>query len=57
MPHLDNLLFSFLIYIGSFFAGLLGSLTGLGGGVVVVPMGIDFRLTLPLTILKSLEYR
>ncbi|HUW05766.1 MAG TPA: sulfite exporter TauE/SafE family protein [Williamwhitmania sp.] len=48
MPHLDNLLFSLLIYIGSFFAGLLGSLTGLGGGVVVVPMltvlfGVDIH--------------
>ncbi|HUX53569.1 MAG TPA: sulfite exporter TauE/SafE family protein [Williamwhitmania sp.] len=48
MPHIDNLLFSLLIYIGSFFAGLLGSLTGLGGGVVVVPMltvlfGVDIH--------------
>ena len=37
-----------LIALGSFLAGLLGSLTGLGGGVVIVPMltllfGIDMR--------------
>jgi uncharacterized membrane protein YfcA len=41
-------LFSFLICIGSAFAGFLGSLTGLGGGVVIVPMlvlvfGVDIR--------------
>jgi uncharacterized protein len=37
-----------LIGAGAFFAGLLGALTGLGGGVVIVPLltlvfGIDFR--------------
>jgi len=32
------LLFSLLVAIGSFGAGLLGSLTGLGGGIVIVPM-------------------
>jgi hypothetical protein len=31
-------LFAALIGAGSFFAGLLGALTGLGGGIVVVPM-------------------
>jgi uncharacterized protein len=30
--------FSALVALGSFIAGLLGALTGLGGGVVVVPM-------------------
>ncbi len=48
MFHLDNLTFSLLVYGGSMLAGLLGSLTGLGGGVVVVPMltilfGVDIR--------------
>ena len=44
-----NLLqFSALVGLGSFAAGLLGALTGLGGGVVIVPLltlgfGIDFR--------------
>jgi uncharacterized membrane protein YfcA len=31
-------LFALLIALGSFCAGLLGSLTGLGGGIIVVPM-------------------
>lgn len=42
------LLLSLAILLGSFLAGLLGALTGLGGGVVIVPLltigfGIDFR--------------
>jgi uncharacterized membrane protein YfcA len=37
-----------LVALGSFFAGLLGSLTGLGGGIVVVPM---------LTILFHVDLR
>lgn len=42
------LLLTLLLAAGSFLAGLLGSLTGLGGGVVIVPLltlgfGIDFR--------------
>jgi uncharacterized membrane protein YfcA len=37
-----------LVALGSFLAGLVGSLTGLGGGVVLVPLltlvfGVDFR--------------
>jgi len=41
-------LFTLLIGIGSLLAGFLGSLTGLGGGVVIVPMlvlgfGVDIR--------------
>jgi uncharacterized membrane protein YfcA len=48
MPDLNNLLFTFLLFIGSLSAGLLGSLTGLGGGVIVVPMltvlfGVDIH--------------
>ncbi len=31
-------LFALLVIVGSFCAGLLGSLTGLGGGIIVVPM-------------------
>jgi uncharacterized membrane protein YfcA len=42
------LVFSLLLSLGAFTAGLLGALTGLGGGVVIVPLltlgfGIDFR--------------
>lgn len=40
--------FTLLVGLGSLLAGLLGALTGLGGGVVIVPMltllfGVDFR--------------
>src|SRR6185369_15980135 len=31
-------LFTALVALGSFLAGFLGALTGLGGGVVIVPM-------------------
>ncbi len=48
MLDLNNLLLTLLVCIGSFSAGLLGSLTGLGGGVIVVPMltvlfGVDIH--------------
>ena len=32
------LVFTLIILVGSYFAGLLGSLTGLGGGFVIIPM-------------------
>ena len=32
------LIFTLIILAGSYFAGLLGSLTGLGGGVVIIPL-------------------
>ncbi|HLP89440.1 MAG TPA: sulfite exporter TauE/SafE family protein [Nostocaceae cyanobacterium] len=32
------LVFSLLVWLGSFSAGLVGALTGLGGGVVIVPL-------------------
>lgn len=32
------LLFSMILFIGVYLAGLLGSLTGLGGGVIVIPL-------------------
>ena len=40
--------FSSLVWIGSLSAGFLGALTGLGGGVVIVPFltsifGVDIR--------------
>jgi uncharacterized protein len=35
---MNTLEFTGLIWIGSFVAGFLGSLTGLGGGVVIVPL-------------------
>lgn len=35
---MNEAIFSLLIAIGSFAAGLIGSLTGLGGGVVIIPL-------------------
>jgi uncharacterized protein len=35
---MNTLEFSILVAVGSFLAGLLGALTGLGGGVVLVPL-------------------
>lgn len=32
------ILLTIIVLLGSFFAGLLGSLTGLGGGVVIIPL-------------------
>jgi uncharacterized membrane protein YfcA len=38
MHDLNNLEFSLLVWLGSLAAGFLGALTGLGGGVVIVPL-------------------
>jgi uncharacterized membrane protein YfcA len=49
------LLFTTLIFLTSVFAGLLGSLTGLGGGVVIVPaLVLLFKLDLRYAIGASL---
>lgn len=45
---MDPTLFTLLVLVGSFAAGLLGSLTGLGGGVILTPLlvlvlGVDIR--------------
>jgi uncharacterized protein len=42
------LVFTLIILVGAFLAGFLGSLTGLGGGVVIIPLltlgfGVDIR--------------
>jgi hypothetical protein len=49
--------FEALVFCGSVLAGLLGALTGLGGGVVIVPMltilfGIDFRHAIGASIVS-----
>jgi uncharacterized membrane protein YfcA len=55
---MDNLLiFTGLIWLGSFTAGLLGALTGLGGGVVIVPMlvlafGVDLRYAIGASLVS-----
>jgi hypothetical protein len=48
VQHLTILEFSTVVFAGSIAAGLLGALTGLGGGIVVIPMltlllGVDIR--------------
>src|SRR5215207_1782818 len=45
---MTTLAFTLLVITGSFGGGLLGALTGLGGGIIVVPMlvyvfHVDFR--------------
>lgn len=48
--------FCLIIWAGSFLAGLLGALTGLGGGVVVVPMliglGVDIRYAIGASLVS-----
>lgn len=50
-------LFSLLIALGAFFAGMLGALTGLGGGIVIVPMltlgfGVDLRYAIGASLVS-----
>ncbi len=45
---MNELIFTLIVLSGSFAAGFLGSLTGLGGGIVIIPMltlifGVDLR--------------
>jgi uncharacterized protein len=54
---LDILEFTLLILFCSFFAGFLGSLTGLGGGVVIVPLlalafGVDVRYAIGASLVS-----
>ena len=49
--------FSGLVALGSFLAGLLGALTGLGGGVVVVPaltlaLGVDIKYAIGASLVS-----
>lgn len=52
----NTLEFCLIIWAGSFLAGLLGALTGLGGGVVVVPMliglGVDIRYAIGASLVS-----
>lgn len=51
------LLFTVIVLIGAFFAGLLGSLTGLGGGVIIIPLltlvlGVDIHYAIGASIVS-----
>ena len=53
------LTFSLILLVGAFAAGLLGSLTGLGGGVVVIPLltlcfGVDFHYAVGAALVASI---
>jgi uncharacterized membrane protein YfcA len=58
---MDNLLvFTGLIWLGSFTAGFLGALTGLGGGVVIVPMlvlafGVDIKYAIGASLVSVIS--
>lgn len=50
-------LFTMIIWTGSVLAGFLGSLTGLGGGIVIVPMltvalGVDMRYAIGASLIS-----
>lgn len=54
---MNVLLFTILIWLGGLAAGLLGALTGLGGGVVIVPLltlvfGVDIRYALGASLIS-----
>lgn len=51
------LLFTFILLIGAFSAGLVGSLTGLGGGVIIIPLltlglGVDIHYAIGASIVS-----
>lgn len=51
------LIFTIIVLIGAFLAGLLGSLTGLGGGVIIIPLltlglGVDIHYAIGASIIS-----
>ncbi len=51
------LLFTAFLFVGSFGAGFLGSLTGLGGGIVIIPLltvvfGVDIRYAIGASLVS-----
>ncbi len=51
------LVFTLILLVGAFLAGLLGSLTGLGGGVIVIPLltlvlGVDIHYAIGASIVS-----
>jgi len=54
---LNTVEFTLIVAAGSFIAGMLGSLTGLGGGVVIVPLltlafGVDIRYAIGASLVS-----
>ncbi|HEX7523974.1 MAG TPA: sulfite exporter TauE/SafE family protein [Candidatus Deferrimicrobium sp.] len=54
---MNTMEFSFLVWLGGVAAGFLGSLTGLGGGVVIVPLlalgfGVDIRYAIGASLVS-----
>ncbi len=54
---MDTLSFTILIWLGGIAAGLLGALTGLGGGVVIIPLltlvfGVDIHYALGASLIS-----
>jgi uncharacterized membrane protein YfcA len=54
---LNTLEFTVVIALGSLLAGFLGSLTGLGGGIVIVPLltlvfGVDIRYAIGASLVS-----
>lgn len=51
------LLFALIVLVGAFLAGLVGSLTGLGGGVIIIPLltlglGVDIHYAIGASIIS-----
>jgi uncharacterized protein len=54
---MNNLEFTLVLWGGSFVAGLLGALTGLGGGVIIIPLltlglGVDIRYAIGASLIS-----
>lgn len=54
---MNTLELTLLVWLGSLFAGFLGALTGLGGGVVITPLlalafGVDIRYAIGATLIS-----
>ncbi len=52
-------IFSLILFLGACFAGFIGSLTGLGGGVIVIPLltlgfGVDMRYAIGAALVTSI---
>ena len=57
---MNNLEFTLLLSGGSLIAGLLGALTGLGGGVVIIPLltlgfGVDIRYAIGASLISVIS--